>query len=151
MWFWLLIGGSVILVLAVIAMYLHWQLYKQRSEEKKQQEVLQQQAREKLDYINNSIQILAQGVLEDQLSVTEGSIRISVLMSYLTDNEAHKKEFAVFYQVAAKTAHIPILDDWKKLGIKDRLRFDQERAVVEAEYEDFVRDAAKRVLGKRFT
>lgn len=150
MWVWILAGGSVIVILAGIAVYLHWQLHKQRCAEKELQKKIKKQEEEKLDYINSSIQILAQGLLEDQLSVTEASIRISVLLSYLANNETHKKDFAVFYQVANKTSHIPILEEWKKLGIKERLRFDQERAVVEAEYEDFVRDAAQRVIGKRF-
>ncbi len=147
---WLVLGGLIIAVLAGVAIYLHWKLHQLNKKQAELKAAQDAKAKEKLDYINNSIQILAKGMIDDQLTLTEGSIRISMLLSYLSEAEAHKKEFIAFYQVADKTAHIPILEEWKKLPAKQRLQFDKERQVVEAEYEDFVVDAAKRIIGRQF-
>ncbi len=148
--FWLGLAVLIIVVLVGIAIRLHWKLHKQSALQREQERIGKQKEAEKADYLNTSIQVLAQGLLEEQLTITEGCIRISVLLSYFPDADDYKSEFIAFYQVANKTAHIPILDDWKKLSAKRRLAYDKERLSVESEYKDFVNDAARRILGRWF-
>ncbi len=99
---------------------------------------------------NRSIQIIAQGIMTEQLSLTEGAIRIRVLMDGLNVDAAVQEEFNAFYQLSDATSHIPILEEWKKLKLKQRLAFDNERVQLERDHKEFVEDAAQRILGREF-
>ncbi len=148
---WVGLGATIIAMLVVVALWLHWKLRQQNLAIKEQERLAEQKTAENAQYLNTSIQVLAQGLLEEQMSITEGCIRISVLLSYFPAAEEYKSEFIAFYQVANKTAHIPILDEWKSLSAKKRFAYDKERLLVENEYKDFVIDAAKRIIGREFS
>ena len=146
---------SVVAIIVVVGLaYYAFQLQTKVNaiEQKKvaQQVVLDKQAQEKRDSMNKSIQILAQGLSEGQLSKTEASIRIGALLEFLGVGESVKEEYSAFFQLAEATAHIPILEKWKALPTKEKLRYDSEREALEEKYGDFVVDAGKRILGKSF-
>jgi len=152
MFYPILIGLAVaiILVLAVIAINLRLKLKKQKAKQKVQMDALDAAGREQRERLNKSIQIIAQGVREDQLSLTEASIRIKVLLDGLGVEQTVQKEYIAFYELAKATDHIPILDEWKALSLKKRLAFDKERDELEQQYRDFVLDAARRIQGHFF-
>ena len=58
------------------------------------------------------------------MTLTEGAIRVRVLLDGLSVNEDVQEEFAAFYQLAKATEHIPILEGWKQLSTKKKLAFD---------------------------
>lgn len=146
----LLVGSFVILTLAGVAIYLHWQLHQRRKAQAAQVAELAQIASEKREKVNNSIQIIAQATLGDELTLTEASIRIAFLMDSLDVSEGVREEFSAFYQLREATSHIPYLDAWKQLSRKEQARFDLQRMQYEATYGDFVLDAAKRIRGRAF-
>jgi Protein of unknown function (DUF2489) len=119
-------------------------------EKKRQQDAVAMKAElsQQRTHRNKSIQIIAQGILSDQLSLTEGAIRIRVLMDGLDVEVSVREEFNAFYQLSDATSHIPILEEWKKLTLKQRLAYDSERAQLESDHKEFVEDAAKRILGR---
>jgi Protein of unknown function (DUF2489) len=120
-------------------------------EEKRRQDaaVMEAELNQQRTYRNKSIQIIAQGILSsDQLSLTEGAIRIRVLMDGLDVDESVREEFNAFYQLSDATSHIPILEEWKKLKLKQRMAYDSERVQLESDHKEFVEDAAKRILGR---
>jgi uncharacterized protein HemX len=119
-------------------------------QQQEQKLIVDKQTQEKRDSMNKSIQILAQGLSEGQLSKTEAAIRIGALLEFLGADDHVKEEYSAFYQLAEATAHIPILGKWKALPTKEKLRYDGERETLEAKYGDFVVDAGKRILGQRF-
>jgi hypothetical protein len=145
----LLLGISIIVVLSVIAWRLQNKVRNIERQRQQQQEELEKSKREHQEYIQNSIHILAQGLVDDQLALTEGAIRISVMISNLENGEAHKEEFSAFFQLADATAHIPILDSWKQLPKKDKFRLDKERLQIEDKFRDFILDAAKRASARK--
>lgn len=144
------LAGLVIGVLSVVAGYYLWQLHlqKQRIKFAQQQSLEEQQAKRK--EVNNSIQILARGTLQNQLTITEASIRISALLDSLSVPDAVRAEYQAFYLLAAKTSHIPIKDKWKALSKKEKFEFDRERESLEFEHADSITLAAKGILGKTF-
>ncbi len=152
MWYWVLAGCGVVIicVLAVIALRLQLKVRALKQQRRQQQLALEQAERDQRQRINKSIQIIAQGVSADQLTLTEGAIRIKVLLDSLGVDEAVRREYVAFYQLAKATDHIPILAEWKKLTLKKRLAFDSEREQLEGQYRDFIMDAAKRIRGKTF-
>src|SRR5690606_17488385 len=96
----MVIGGLIILVLSVIAaclVYKVLRLKREREEKLKSLEEANQKAqREQREWMNKSIQILAQAVHNDELTLTEASIRISGLLDSLDVDAAIKQEFSAF-------------------------------------------------------
>lgn len=148
-------GGSlIVVVLTAIAGHLLWKLHrlnKTRAAALAAQEAANQKAlAEQQHYLNTSIQILAQALHKDELTSTEASIRISGLLDSLNVSDEIKTEFSAFYQLRDKTQHIPYLDAWQQLSLAEQRQFDRERLQQEATFNDFVRDAAQRILGRTF-
>ena len=154
-WFYLaLIGSVIIVVLTVIAARL---LLKLRAQTKKRtaalaaiEEANQKAQIEQRVWMNKSIQILAQAVGKEDLSLTEASIRICGLLDALNVGDEIKTEFSAFYQLREKTQHIPYLEAWKALSDAEQRKFDLERLQHEATYQDFIMDAAKRIADRHF-
>ncbi len=146
----IIIAVVIVLVLAVIAYRLQQQVKKMEADKAAQEQALADQQQEKRDSMNKSIQILAQGLLTDQVTKTEAAIRIGALMEFLGVDEATKEEFSAIYQLAEASAHIPILEKWKALSTKEKMRYDNERMALEEKYGDFVMDAAQRIMGRTF-
>lgn len=148
----LVIGAAIviILVLTVIATYMQFQVNKMKRKREVVQAQLQQEAMEARNKIVNSINILARGVLADQVTLTEASIRINGLLDQLGVEGELRENYIVFTQLAKATAHIPILKEWKKLPTKKKLAFDAEREKLEEQYRDFILDAAKRIQNEIF-
>lgn len=147
-----LIAGAIliVLVLAAVAVYYHLKLRELERKRQQQREALQEQGRQQRERVNKSIQIIAQGIVDEQLSLTEGAIRIKVLLDGLSADEQARQAFAAFYQLAAATDHIPILEAWKALSTKQKLHFDSQRQQLEADHREFVMDAAQRIIGQEF-
>jgi len=146
---WFVAAAVVVFILAGIALYLHWQLYNQKRKVDsllaEQQKVLLTQRMSSLD----SIMVLANALLEGQVTLTEASIRISVLMEALVLPSNEKQNYISFYKLAEATAHIPILEGWKALSRQDKKRFDKEREQQEKIFHDFLVSAAKRLIVSR--
>lgn len=150
----MIVGAAIIVVLASIAGRL---VYKVQAQKKAQAAKLQEQEqanqkaqREQREWINKSIQILAQAVQKDELTLTEASIRIAGLLDSLDVHTDIKTEFSAFYQLREKTSHIPYLEAWQQLSNAEQNKFDIDRLRHEATFNDFVMDAAKRIQGRDF-
>ena len=135
----------IVLVLSGVAAYYLLQVKKLNLRREEQAKALEQQRKEKSKDALRSIEILAQALLTDQVTLTEACIRINVLSNALTLNEPQNQIISIFTQLSEATAHIPILDAWKKLSTKEKMKFDDERLAIEANYKDFVLDAAKKI------
>lgn len=154
LWFFVVFGVLVILALSIVAAGLVYKVYRQqkeRQEKLKAQEAANQQAqREQREWLNKSIQILAQALHNDELTLTEASIRICGCLDSLDVQAVVKEEFSAFYQLREKTSHIPYLEAWKRLSRAEQNQFDIERLRHESTFNDFVMDAAKRIQGRIF-
>lgn len=141
---------AIVLILASVAAYYLYKVRKLNLEQKAKLEVFRKQGDEQRKRINRSIQIIAQGVLDDQLSLTEGAIRIKVLLDGLAVTPETQEAYIAFYHLAAATDHIPILENWKSLSTKKKMEYDNQRQQLESDHREFVIDAAQRILGKQF-
>ncbi len=148
------IGAAIILALGVIAFHLVYKVYLQNKANAKRlkelDEANEKAQREQREWLNKSIQILAHAVHNDELTLTEASIRISGLLDTLDVHADVKTEFSAFYQLRDKTSHIPYLEAWQQLSSAEQNKFDLERLRHEASFNDFVMDAAKRIQGRNF-
>lgn len=150
----IILGSLIILVLTIIAVRLVYKVYLQKKDRAVKLQALEaanQKAQiERREWVNKSIQILAQAVHKDELTLTEASIRISGLLDSLDVDADIKTEFSAFYQLREKTGHIPYLEAWQNLSNAEQKKFDLERLRYETTFNDFVMDAAKRIQGREF-
>ncbi len=148
--FWLVAAIGVVVILAVVAGYYLLQLKQLREKQKAQYEAVAQAGAEQRVRVNKSIQIINQSMIEGQMTITEGAIRTKVLLDGLSVTDSIREEFSAFYQLAAATDHIPILEAWKALSTKQKLKFDSEREKFEEDYREGVLEAATRIQGRHF-
>lgn len=140
----------IVLGLSGVAIFYLLKLRQLRRRQQKQLEAIEQQGREQRSRVNNSIQVIAAAAEKDELTLTEASIRLSVLLDSLSVDDSVREEFSAFYQLRDATSHIPILEAWKQLSTKQKLALDKERQQLEETYREFVLDAAKRIKQRSF-
>src|SRR5690554_2362997 len=146
----LILALIIIAVLAGIAGVLLYKVHQKNTHQRAQLAEKEAVIKSQRDKVNNSIQILAQAVGRDELTLTEASIRISFLLDSLGVGEDVREEFSAFYQLMEQTRHIPILENWKNLSHKEQKDFDLQRLKSEESFRDFVQDAAVRIQGREF-
>lgn len=148
------VGLVIVAALAAVALYFWFKVYQQhktRQEKLKALALANEQAqREQREWLNKSIQILAHALRQDELTLTEASIRIAGLLDSLDVSVEVKTEFSAFYQLREKTNHIPYLEAWRALPASEQRKLDMERLRHEASFNDFVMDAAQRIAGRNF-
>lgn len=146
----LFLGLLVIVLLGATAGYLHWRLYQQN----RRQRALEQQYQTELlagrKEINNSIQIICRALLAEQVEYAEASVRISRLLDQLSVEGDERVDCVAFDKMAAAIQHIPMLDEWRALDKKQKREYQQQIAYHEAELGDFLKDAARKMLGREF-
>ena len=112
---WLLAAGAVIVPLAAYAGWLAVRLRRQAQERREAAEA-QAQAREtRQEQALFGIRLLAGAMIEEEITLTEGCQRISYLLGQIEQGRYPEERTRVFGQVAAATAHLPILDAWRAL------------------------------------
>lgn len=136
----------IIVVLAAIARHYLKQVKEMEASQKEAMEFLEKKIDEQREKRIKSIRIIAQGIVDDQLTLTEGAIRLSALLSAMEAGESHKEEFKAMFLLAEATSHIPVLEEWKALSTKKKMAFDSERVKIESDHKEFVMDAAQRLL-----
>lgn len=146
----LILAVVIIAVLCAVAGYYLWQLRLLRQRQKAQLDQLTADSKAQRERVNTSIQVIAASVGRDDLTLTEASIRISVLLDSLGVSDEVRDEYSAFYQLRDATAHIPILAQWNKLPLAERRKFEKERLKHEQTYSAFVLAAAERIRGQTF-
>lgn len=132
----------VVVVLSIVAAWLWikvWRLNKQQLEMKAHianREAETEQNR--LDYIFESLNVIAGAVLENQCPVTEGCIRMAVLLDNLPLDCDTKHRFSLIFEIYNATRHIPTHSGWKSLDRKTRQRYKQEMFNLEQKHTDEV-------------
>ena len=134
----------VVLVLVGVTARLWWKVGQQhRDQQRQQQDQLARQAQveqDRIQYIYDSLNVIARAMLDDQCPLTEGCIRMAVLMDNLSLDCDTKHRFAAVFKIYNATRHIPTHSNWKALERKQRQSFKQEMFALERENADAVRE-----------
>ncbi|WP_053980864.1 DUF2489 domain-containing protein [Marinagarivorans algicola] len=137
------VGLIIILLLAGMATFLHWQLHLRKKRDAlllAEQEAVMAKNRE--DALK-SLHIIAKSYISGQVELGEAGIRVSRLMNVLGLTDAQRAPFTVFDQIHERLAHIPILQDWKALSKKEKFQHLKTINTVERDFKDFAVPAAK--------
>lgn len=154
---WLIAGGVVIAVLAVIAGRLLYLLHRQhragaplRGRDQARSNSLGVAMQEPQEAVTahgvealQGIRILASSYLEGQVGAPEAALRIAALQQHRDVSAACREQAAVFVEVAEQLAHIPSHGAWKALSRAERDAFRGEMEVLEVEYKARLQQAAK--------
>lgn len=138
----------ILIGLGGYALYLYLQLRKLKNTQNAREKALAAEQEDRKVHYRKSIHVIASAIVADQVTLTEGAIRISMMAAQLELPEHEREHYQVFFQLTEATAHIPILDEWQKLSTRDKLRYDREREEIETKYREFAVSAASRVLQK---
>ncbi|WP_373077734.1 DUF2489 domain-containing protein [Zhongshania sp.] len=142
---WLIAAGLIIMVLAVIAGRLLWQLRGQRQREQSERAEFQQETALQGQTARQGISILVRSYLAGQVGASECALRVAVLSETAAIESTLSEDVAVFCQMAAALAHIPTHGDWKALSPEQRASYSAEMGLLEARYLDSLQRAAERL------
>ena len=141
MWLFAALSG-VVVVLAAVAAGLWWKVWRiNRQQQQMRQELEQQRARHeqnRLDHIHESLNVIASAVLDSQCPITEGCIRMAVLLDNLPLDCDTKHRFSVVFEIYNATRHIPTPSSWQALDRKQQRRHKQEMWALEKEHNEAV-------------
>lgn len=96
--------------------------------------------------LRQSLRVIAQAMLDGQVDLSEGSLRLHTLLQGFALNCDTRHTLAAFSVMAAALADQPLGAARDKLTATERQRLDQERAAREAEHCAALRHAAEQLL-----
>ena len=113
-----------------------WRLQRQR----------QEAASASREQLREDLRILAGALLEEQLPLIEGAIRIKVLLDNYDPQLSQDSRSAVFQTLYAATADIPTHADWQALERSERRRHEVRFGELELQHKAAARHAARWLL-----
>ncbi|MFT5722459.1 MAG: hypothetical protein ACI9W6_002788 [Motiliproteus sp.] len=148
----LLIGVGLTIIAALVWL-ISRQLHAQRQARGAREQVLDEmrvKAQQQRDYLIESVRVISSAVADGQCELTEGCIRLKKLLDHLAPHLHQHESFSIFNQIYEATQHMPILDEWKKLKIKQRFALTRERETLEQRHREAILIAAKALSGYHF-
>lgn len=137
----LVLLGSAVLIAALALYALHlWR--RVWAQEKIQTQALNTQR----ERIGGDLRILASSLLEGQLPLIEGAIRIKVLLDNYDSSLSQDPRCEVFHLLFTATAQVPTHADWKALERSVRRQHEQRFSELELQHKAAARAAARWLL-----
>lgn len=144
---------SGLCLIAGLSWFILRMLKKERQVKFEQQMRLQEieeKAQEQRDYLLDSIRVISLAMQDEQCELAEGSIRIKVLLDHLAPFLHEHEDFSIFNEMFEATKHMPILDEWKKLKLRQRYELTMEREALEEQHKDAIITASKKLAVYNF-
>lgn len=133
LYFFIAIGVILVAGLAFYAGQLLWQL-------KQQNQVQQEQKDKRLKYLTDSISLIAKAMKEEQCELSEGVLRIWVLLDHYNSEQEQPKDYPALYPGFASLYEVikdmPTHEARKKQGKQERFKMDVTRWDAEKEHNE---------------
>jgi len=97
-------------------------------------------------YLIDSIKVIATTMLEDQVELSEGCIRIKVLIDHLDASLHEQESFKIFEQMYRDTEHMPTHQARKNTDKNFIHKLDQQRFALEKQHRESIHKAAEALL-----
>ncbi|MBU6952644.1 DUF2489 domain-containing protein [Hahella sp. HN01] len=97
-----------------------------------------------------SITVLARCILSDQVELSEGSIRIKVLLDAVDPSLHEREPYAIFSKIYKETEHMPTHGARKEVDKRFLFKLDKQRWDLEEKYREQIIDASKAILEHSF-
>lgn len=125
----------IIAVLTTIAWRLQRQVRRQEREREEHQAAYDQKTEARRAFVLQSLEIISTNVLEEDLNLTEATIRCKILLDSLELPEAERQSYQVLDQVFEQVQGFDTHQARKDLTPAERHRQDQQREKIELEFE----------------
>jgi exopolyphosphatase/pppGpp-phosphohydrolase len=103
--------------------------------------------KDRYEYIKHSLIVITDALVNDQMDLIEGAIRVKALLDYF-DPELHQEtSYQVFTEIHNKTEHIPIKEAWKALDKPAKRKHEQFMLSLVNKEQQRIRDGAKALHG----
>ncbi|MBZ2187954.1 DUF2489 domain-containing protein [Alcanivorax sp. JB21] len=136
---WILFALAIILALAAYALWL-WRRVWQRARADEQRRHAGQ------DALLDQMEIMCRAVLQQQMNLTEGALRLASLLDKLRERPPHPLDLGPIHQLADSAAAFAIGAERDALPREERRRQDSARQALEAEQEEAVVASVTRLL-----
>lgn len=147
-YFWpiLIVLTLIIVVLSFIAGRLWRELSHRKALQMKSDLERAQKEKERKEFVEESLRIISKAVVEGQCDLSEGCIRIRMLIDR-TDRINHKHEdYQVFFDMYEEIKHFKTHEARKELSKQELYNEDKERYMIEERYRDSFLEASRRLL-----
>jgi len=135
----LILAVLVVGALAVYAAYLWRQVWARQRQQAEVGLALRQR-------LHDDLRVLASSLLDGQLPLIEGAIRIKVLLDNYDSALSLTPQTQVFQQLYQATAHVPTHAGWKALSRDERRQHEARFAELSEAYQQQAHDAARWLL-----
>lgn len=147
----------LILIGVLLIVGLSWFIYRMVKKERQQKAdriaqltEIENKAQEQRDYLVESVRVISLAIRDDQCEMAEGCIRLKVLLDHLAPTLHQHEDFSIINEMFEATKHMPILDEWKKLKLRQRFELTVERENLEKEHRDAILNAATKLAEYNF-
>ncbi|EAR08488.1 DUF2489 domain-containing protein [Reinekea blandensis] len=98
----------------------------------------QQQAKDEAqrDYIVNSLRIISGNVVDEDLNLSEATIRCKVLLDALLLPESERQRYQILDDVFEQVQHFDTHSARKSLSREERRQQDQDRELIESRHQE---------------
>jgi len=141
----IIVGGVITTLLVIYSAVLVFKL-KQKAKLRSQPVEFQPKSQSQLD-AQHSVRVIAQALLQNDLTATEAAMRIGFLAQQYSPTKDQAISVQAFQSLAKDTSHLPILDAWKALSVRDKKRIEKERLSIENSHSEAIELAAN-ILAK---
>lgn len=135
----ILFAALILVALALYALHLWRRVWARQRYQAETREAQRQRLREDL-------RVLAGCLLDGQVPLIEGAIRIKVLLDNYDSGMSLAPQAQVFQQLYDATAHVPTHEGWKALSRAERRQHEQRFAELTQAHDQQARDAARWLL-----
>lgn len=133
-------GAVIVLGLIVVAWQLWRKVWQQEAALQAQRDAALQTEVDKIKHVHESLNVMAQCVLDGQVRIAEAGIRMAVLLDQLPLSCDLKHRCVPVFEVYQQTRHIPTHSAWNALEKRERRAYEKELANIEAQHEQAVRE-----------
>lgn len=147
----LVLALLVIAVLTIVAVRMTRLARQAERAQKARQAALAQQQTEVRRERERSLHVIARALLEDQVEMSEACLRLAHLIEALEWSAADRADYGAILAMAAAVDHIPTHDEWLTLSAAERRAFERQMATIEADHDEAVRAAARRLAARLST
>lgn len=101
-------------------------------------------------HLVESVRVLVRCMLEEQMELSEGCIRIKVLLDTLAPGLLEDTRFQIFQYMYERTEHMPTHEARQQTDKRFIRRLDLQRFKLEREHREAIHQAARELLQLRF-
>lgn len=148
LYFWPILITLVIVIVGLS--FLAGRLWRQISDHKRIQtkQIQEKMAKEveRKEFVEESLRIITKSMLEGQCDLSEGCIRVRMLIERTDNIDAKNEEFKVFFDMYEEIKHFKTHEARKELSKQELFNEDKERLKIEERYRDLLLEASRRLL-----